>query len=121
MRRCGIANLQLRVPRTRGANRYERRWLPHVANTGMEPPHLDSLSLRTPISNRHFIARLETSVPLTKQRPENLSNRNIWEGARAFSSRLIQIQGRTQNADSEMRQMRSVVVELDPTNHAVFL
>src|ERR1700722_3914631 len=55
---------------------------------------------RVQISNRHFIARLETSVPLTKQRPENLSNRNIWEGSRAFSSGLIQIQGRTQNADS---------------------
>src|ERR1700722_17855467 len=32
---------------------------------------------------------------------------------------LIQIQRGAQNADREMRQMRSVVVELNPTNHAV--
>src|ERR1700722_10049575 len=76
---------------------------------------------RVQISNRHFLLRLETSATIRKQTREVVSNRNISEGARTFSYRLIQIQGRTQNADSEMRQMRSVVVELDPTNHAVFL
>jgi hypothetical protein len=121
MRRGRSANLRLGVPHTRGASCYDRHGLSHLAKTGMQPPHPDSLSSRTQISNRHFIARLETSVPLTKQRPENLSNRNIWEGTRAFSSRLIQIQGCAQNTDGEMRQMRSVVVELNPANHAVFL
>jgi len=31
------------------------------------------------ISNRHFLARLETSVTSTKQTPEVRSNRHVWE------------------------------------------
>jgi hypothetical protein len=31
------------------------------------------------ISNRHFIVRLETLLTHTKQTPENVSNRNIWD------------------------------------------
>src|SRR5580692_12444615 len=33
----------------------------------------------------------------------------------------VQIEGGAQNTDREMRQMRSIVVELDPADHAVVL
>src|SRR5271155_639670 len=33
----------------------------------------------------------------------------------------VQIEGGTQNADREVRQMRSIVVELDPADHTVVL
>ena len=78
-------------------------------------------SARVGISNRQWPVRLEMSATLTKQTPEAVSNRHNREGLRTFPGRLIQVQRCTQNADGEMRQVRSVVVELDPTNHAVIL
>src|ERR1700722_14430372 len=77
-------------------------------------------SARVGISNRQWPVRLEMSATLTKQTPEAVSDRHDREGRRTFFPRLVQVQRRAQNADGEMRQMRSVVVELDPTNHAVF-
>src|ERR1700722_18723285 len=38
-----------------------------------------------------------------------------------FSPISVQVEGRAQHADGEMRQMRSIVVELDPADHAVVL
>ena len=76
MRRGRSANLRLGVPHTRGASCYDRHGLSHLAKTGMQPPHPDSLSSRTQISNRHFIARLETSVTSTKQTAAPDSNRH---------------------------------------------
>ena len=35
-------------------------------------------------SNRHFLARLDSPVTLTKHSPEDLSNRNISEGGCIF-------------------------------------
>ena len=38
-----------------------------------------------------------------------------------FSSISVQVEGRAQDADGEMRQVRSVIVQLDPADHAMVL
>jgi len=113
--------LKLGASHSRRENRFGRKPMTLGTKTTTRPLRPASRALRARISNRQFLMRLETSVTLTKQTPEVVSNRHFWDGARAFSPRLIQVQRRTQDANGEMRQVRSVVVELDPTNHAMIL
>src|ERR1700678_815127 len=119
MRYIATTGSKLGASHSRRENRFGRKPMALVTEIVTPPLRSASLSLRVRISNRQFLVRLETSVTLTKQTSEVVSNRHFWEGSRPFSPHLIQVQRRTQDADGEMRQVRSVVVELDPTNHAM--
>jgi hypothetical protein len=58
-----------------------------LAGTSVRDPRRSSLSARSRRlnlrgSNRQFLVRLESAVTFTKQTPESISNRHIWDGCR---------------------------------------